>query len=272
MNLVSEVEHWLDLLYVAAEGAGLRQEDRRKAHEVAAMLVEIERAIHRFSSRSLLSLVDAAAGKSYLGLLAAKLLLEPMGRKATVLAMERDPGRVALSRCALERLQTCIPVECRVADVTDAEAWPEQPSIVTALHACGPAADAIIERAIATRARMLLLVPCCTGNAVAAAAQAEVEAERLCIPRQAPVRRRFIQAIVDAERTWRLEAAGYETEVVEFIGATITPHNLLWRSRLVAEPVRMSAARHAHEKRACFNAPDVGSPGSKVDGHSDQNP
>ncbi len=269
-ELIPEVEHWLDLLYVAAEGAGLRQEDRRKAHEVAAMLVEIGRAIHRFSSRSPLLLVDAAAGKSYLGLLAAKLLLEPLGRKATVLTLERDPRRVALSRCALERLQTCIPVECREADVADAEAWPEQPSIITALHACGTAADDIIERTIAAGARMLLLVPCCTGNAVTAVAQAEVEAERLCMPRQAPVRRRFIQAMVDAERTWRLEAAGYETEVVEFVGATITPHNLLWRSRLVAEPVRMAAARHAHEKRTSSNPPDAGSPGSKSDGPGGQ--
>jgi hypothetical protein len=266
-NIISEVEHWLDLLYVAAEGAGLRQADRRKAHEVAAMLVEIEHAIHRFSSRSQLNLVDAAAGKAYLGLLAAKLLLEPMGRKATVFTMERDPRRVELSRCALERLQTSIPVECRAADVADAAAWPEQPSIVTALHACGPAADAIIEGAIAARARMLLLVPCCTSNAVAAAAQAGVAAERLCIPRQAPVRRRFIQAMVDAERTWRLEAAGYETEVVEFVGSTITPHNLLWRSRLVAEPARMAAARLAQERRACFSAFDVSWPGAKADDH-----
>ena len=50
------------------------------------------------------------------------------------------------------------------------------------------------------------------------------------------MRRRFIQAMVDAERTRRLEAAGYETEVVEFVGATVTPHNLLWRARRVGEP------------------------------------
>ena len=42
---LSEVELWLDRLYVAAEGAGLRQEDRRKACEVAAVLEEIERIV-----------------------------------------------------------------------------------------------------------------------------------------------------------------------------------------------------------------------------------
>ncbi|MBZ5496937.1 MAG: SAM-dependent methyltransferase [Acidobacteriia bacterium] len=246
----SEVGRWLDLLYIAAPGADLRQEDRRKALEVAAMLAEVGRAVRRFSSRSPLVLIDAAAGKSYLGLLSAKLLLEPMGRSATVVTIERDPRRAALSRRAAARLETTIPIECRVADLSAVEAWPERPSIVAALHACGPAADAVIEQAIATKARMLLLVPCCTSNAVAAANRAEEMAVRLGIPRQGPVRRRFIQALVDAERTWNLEAAGYETEVVEFVGATVTPHNLLWRSRLVAEPKRMAAARRARQVSA----------------------
>jgi hypothetical protein len=246
-KLASEVEHWLELLFVAAEGAALRQEDRRKAHEVAAMLEEIQRAMRRFSGRSPLVLVDAAAGKSYVGLLAAKLLLEPLGRSATVVAIERDPQRVAISRQAVERLNTNILIQCRAADIGNAGAWPERPSIVAALHACGPAADAIMERSIASEAQMLLLVPCCTSAAVAAAVRAEMQATRLGIPHQAPVRRRFIQALVDAERTWTLEAAGYETEVVEFVGATTTPHNLLWRARRVREPIRMAAAQRALE-------------------------
>jgi len=252
---VSEVERWLDRLYVAAEGASLRQEDRRKAVEIAAMLEEIDQALSRFSPRNPLVLVDAAAGKSYVGLLAAKLLFEPKGRAASVVTIERDPQRVARSMSAVERLGSSIPIDCRSADVASAEAWPEGASIVAALHACGPAADAIIAQVIGSRARMLLLVPCCTGAGVAAAAQAEIEAEKLAIPRQAPVRRRFIQAMVDADRTWRLEAAGYETEVVEFIGATVTPHNLLWRARRVGEPARMAAAQRALRIRARLGDP-----------------
>lgn len=240
---VAAVELWLDLLYIAAEGAGLRNEDRRKAAEVAALLDEIDRALRRISRRKRLTLVDAAAGKSYVGLLAAKLLLEPQGRPSAVVAIEKDSRRINASRRAAERLKTTIPVDFRIADVASESAWPNQPSIVAALHACGPAADKIIERAAACGAQVLLLVPCCTGSAVEYAARAEAAAVRLGIPPQAPVRRRFIQAWVDAQRTLRLEAAGYQTEVVEFVGATVTPHNLLWRSHRVMEPRRMAAAR-----------------------------
>lgn len=240
----AEVERWLDRLYVAAEGAGLREEDKRKACEVSAMLEEIERAVARFSRRTPLVLVDAAAGKSYVGLLSAKLVLEAMGRQATVISIERDADRVDASRCALSRLDTNIPIECRKADVGADSGWPEKVSIITALHACGSTADVIIDRAIAVGARMLLLVPCCTSNAMTASVRAIVRAEELGIPRQAPVRRKFIQAMVDAERTWRLEAAGYETEVVEFVGPSVTPYNLLWRARLVREPRRSATARY----------------------------
>jgi hypothetical protein len=242
---LADVEEWLDRLYIAAEGAGLRQEDRRKAVEVAAMLEEIERAVSCFSRRSRLLLVDAAAGKSYVGLLAAKFLFAASGRYASVITIERDPQRVESSRLAAERLGTTIPVECREASVEEEGAWPRQPSIIAALHSCGDAADAIIDRAIACGARTLLLVPCCTSDAVAASSQACAHADAMGIPRHAPVRRRFIQSVIDAERTWRLEGAGYETEVVEFVAPTITPHNLLWRARLVGEPRRMTAAKKA---------------------------
>jgi len=230
-NRTQQVENWLDRLYISAEGATLREEDRRKAIEVAAILEEIERAARRLSRRKSIVLVDAAAGKSYVGLLAAQLVFDPLGLSAKVILLERNDRLIGLTRAAIARLETHIPIECRMGDVSDPTLWPEQPDIVVALHACGRASDTIIERATGCRTHLLLLVPCCTSDAVPAAAHAEEEAVRLAIPRQAPVRRRFIQALVDADRTRRLEAAGYRTEVVEFVGATVTPHNLLWRAR-----------------------------------------
>jgi hypothetical protein len=254
MIQVSEIEEWLNRIYIAADGAGLRLEDRRKAVEVAAMLEEIERAVDSFSRRSPLLLVDAAAGKSYVGLLAAKLFLDRDSRHSHVITLERDAKRVEVSLLALQRLDVRTPVECRVADVSEEAGWPQEISIVAALHACGPAADAIIERTIKSRARRLLLVPCCTSNSVASALQARAKADAFGIPRHAPVRRRFIQAIVDTHRTWRLEASGYQTEVVEFVPPTVTPHNLLWRARYVGEPKRMKVAQEVLEK---FSTPTV---------------
>jgi hypothetical protein len=135
-----------------------------------------------------------------------------------------------------------VAVEVVTADVADPAAWPTEPDLVVALHACGPASDVIIDQSLAVQARTLLLVPCCTSKDVPSAALAQLRAEQLGLPRHAEVRRRFIQSIVDAERTLRLEAAGWQTTVVSFVAPTVTPHNLLWRAERVGEPGRMAEA------------------------------
>jgi hypothetical protein len=240
---LAEVEQWMQRLYVDAEDAALRREDRRKAVEVTAMLAEIARALR--GARDGAVLVDAASGKGYIGLLAALLLFVPAGVRVRVLALEREPRRAALASALGDRFAPAGAFECRVCDVADPSAWPERPELVAALHACGAAADAVSNRAVAAGARRLLLVPCCTGEGVPGAAAALARAERDGIPRAAPVRRRYLQAMIDAERTLRLEAAGYHTEVVELIAPTVTPHNLLWRALKVGEPIRMAEAESA---------------------------
>jgi hypothetical protein len=210
---------------------------------MAGMLAEVARAVARRSRKGEFVLVDAAAGKAYVGLLAAELILAPRGQPARVRVIEREPARVAACRDAVARLRApSLPIEVIAADVADPAAWPSEPDLVVALHACGPASDLIIERSLAVQARALLLVPCCTSKDVSAAALAQRHADQLGIPRHAEVQRRFIQSVVDAERTLRLEAAGWQTTVVGFVPPTLTPHNLLWRAEHVGEPGRMAEA------------------------------
>jgi hypothetical protein len=266
------VAGWLERLYVGAPGAGLRREDRRKAVEVAAMLREIARLWPRARARGQAMiqprgwagrqpgapavLVDAAAGKGYVGLLAARLVLAEAGAApGRVVTIEREAARAATTAAVARQLALEGAVEVRAGDVAEAALWPEAPQLVAALHACGPAADVVIDRAIAARARALLLCPCCTSAAVPAAAAGELAAAALGVPRQAPVRRRFLQAFVDAERTLRLEAAGYETEVVELCPPTVTPHNLLWRARRVNEPVRVAEAARTRARLLSAGGP-----------------
>ncbi|WP_044252584.1 methyltransferase, partial [Chondromyces apiculatus] len=137
-------------------------------------------------------------------------------------------------------------------DVADLTLWPSDPDLVVALHACGPASDRILDLAVARRARWLFLVPCCYAGAVPFSPTAEARADALGVPRHAEVRRRLITGLIDAERTLRLEAAGYETTVVPFVPPTVTPHNLLWRARRVAEPRRMAEAASRLAKLRSF--------------------
>jgi threonine dehydrogenase-like Zn-dependent dehydrogenase len=233
---VEETRTWLDRLYIDAPGAGLTAEHRKKAVEIAAICAEMALALERIGRRSEITIVDAAAGKGYVGLAAATLCAKAL-RPAHVILVDRNPDRLASADHAARRLGPGgVRFTFRVGDVNDAAVWQEMPALVVALHACGTAADAILAAAVAARARRLLVVPCCTP------ALERPSAELMGIPRHAAVRRAFLEALVAAERTLRLEAAGYATEVVPFVAPTVTPYNLVWRARRVGEPGRMRAA------------------------------
>ena len=231
MLTAADVEAKLQSMFIDAEGTSLRREDLKKAVEVAALLNELSRLGREGT------LVDVAAGKSYLGLLAVELL----GFQHLVV-IERDARRLEDVRRAVKKLTREAKVELREGDVGDRALWPASPAAVTALHACGPASDAVIDAAVTSEAKWLLLAPCCYGQQIPSWGAANAQAERLGIPRHAEVHKRFVASLVDAERTLRLEAAGWETTVVPFVAPSVTPHNLLFRARRLKEPRRMADA------------------------------
>jgi len=198
--------------------------------EVAALIPRLEKLGGQRS------VVDAAAGRAPVGLIAASLL-----GWTRLIVLEQDPDRAASARRAATRLEHCT-VDVRVAPVADRTQWPAQPDVVVALHACGPASDDVVDVCIDRRARHLLLVPCCTAHTVRAAALAQALADRHGIPRQPAVRQRFVQAVVDSERTLRLEAGGYQVKVGPLVPPTVTPHNLIWQARWVGSARRMADA------------------------------
>jgi len=198
--------------------------------EVAALITRLE----KLGGDPLV--VDAAAGRAPVGLIGARLL-----GWSRLIVIEQDPGRAESAARAADQLPAC-QVDLRIGGVADLALWPRQPDVVVALHACGPASDDVVDACIARRARHLLLVPCCTAHSVRASPLAEALADRQGIPTQPAVRRRFVQAIVDSERTLRLEAGGFEVKVGPLVPPTVSPHNLIWQCRWVGSARRMDAA------------------------------
>lgn len=222
----------LHRLFIAAEGTRLRREDEKKVEELAGFLALLA---GRVSPRAVV--VDAAAGKSPLGLVAVELL----GWERLV-AIERDPGRAAACRAAAGRLPRGASVEVRCGDVADDAAWPARVDAVVALHACGAASDAVFEAAARRGAKWIVVAPCCYAGAVPFSARAHAIVEAMGAAPHAAVRRQLVQGLIDAERTLALEAAGYAVTVAPFVAPTVTPHHLAWVARRALEPRAMAAA------------------------------
>lgn len=246
----SAVETSLLRAFIGPEG-GLREEDHQKVCELVPLLLEIDRLLPR---RGGLHVVDACAGKSAVGVLIAAHVLSSRAPTSRVTAIEREPKRRALFLRAADALGVAAQSTLVTADVADDAAWPDAPDLVVALHACGAASDTVIDQAVRVRAVRVVLVPCCYGAApgsrdeaarsseVAGQGLADTWARAVPLPGHALVGRRFAQALIDAERTLRLEAAGYQCDVVELFSPTVSPFNLAWRARRVDEPVRRARA------------------------------
>lgn len=231
---LEDLRAFIDKGWIAAPGATLRREDEKKARELVGFLREASFLLQRVAKNRERRVVDAAAGKGYVGLaLAAR-------DGARVTFLERDAGRVDAIRNAATALG--VPderVDARVADVATSDAWPEQPLVVVSLHACGDATDRVIERAAAAGARAVLVAPCCVARDLPAAKRAIARAEAAGLERHAEVRRRLIEAFVLAERVLALESAGYKVELVPFAAPTVTPYNVALRGITSREPERM---------------------------------
>ncbi|RLB53553.1 MAG: hypothetical protein DRJ42_11640 [Deltaproteobacteria bacterium] len=214
----ANVEEALRAFYVTRAGSSLRPEEIKKIPQLAGILPVLAR------TRRDPLLVDAAAGRAPVGLMAARLL-----GWSKVVVIEREPVRAASARRAAARAAG-IQIDVREGDVGDADVWPRGAEVVVALHACGPAFDEVVDQAMARKVPWVLAVPCCYSDAVGFAGIARAWADHLGVASQAPVRRRFVESLVDTERTLRLEACGYRVSVQAFVPPTVTPHNLLWKA------------------------------------------
>ena len=220
------VEALLTRLYLG--GGSARQEERKKAREVADLLVLLARTIAQPAPRGKPRvLIDAAAGQGYVGLCAAALL----GWKH-VIAIERDADRVARVRAAAARLGQPFLLETRTGELGGAAPLlPARADVVVALHACGPATDGVLAEAVASEARWILCAPCCYGAAVSGWAEADAHADQIGLARDAQVRGRHAAALIDSARLGRLRRAAYEAQLVPFTSPTVTPHHLLFHAR-----------------------------------------
>ena len=101
----------------------------------------------------------------------------------------------------------------------------EEVDMVVTLHACDTATDYALAKAVSWNAKVILSVPRC---------QHELNAQISCemlqpILKYGLLKERMSALLTDGIRANFLEAAGYETQVLEFIDMEHTPKNILIR-------------------------------------------
>jgi hypothetical protein len=93
-------------------------------------------------------------------------------------------------------------------------------------------------------AKVILSVPCCQHEA-----NAQIESDELeSVLKYGILKERMSSILTDAIRAGRLEEAGYQTQLLEFIDMEHTPKNILIRATFAGKPAADSRIDALEEK------------------------
>eukprot|EP00741_Cyanophora_paradoxa_P013795 tig00020710_g13317.t1 len=229
---------------VKAKYDKFRQVNRFLEH-VRAVVPALQGAAEASGGSRPLRIIDFGSGKSYLTFALFHYLSSVMGLPVRVegVDLKRDvvEGCEALSKA----LGTWPDLRFHTGDIQSFEGGAGGPvDMVVSLHACDTATDAALAQAVEWGAAAILAVPCCQKEALG-----QIRSEPLgALLRHGILKERVAALATDAARAALLTAAGYTTQVCEFIDMEGTPKNILIRALRGASAAQR--ARALREYRA----------------------
>ena len=123
-----------------------------------------------------------------------------------------------------------------------------RPDLVVSLHACDVATDVVLDAAADLKAKVILSTPCCHRYL-----DRKIKSPELAfVTRHPKLRGKLAEALTDALRCLRLEAAGYEVTAAELVDPDDTPKNTVLRAILRGDPAGMQAAKNEYESAKRF--------------------
>ncbi len=193
----------------------------RKWKQINKFIEVFSSAVARSSlaERRALHVVDFGSGKGYLTFAVHDWLRNTMGRDARVTGVELREDLVKLCQRVIGKLK--LPgMDYEQGDVRHYH--PADLDVVIALHACDIATDHAIHLGVRAGAEIILCSPCC---------HKEVRPQLLSPHPLRPILQHGIHQAQEAEmltdglRAMLLDAAGYDTQVFEFISLEHTNKN-----------------------------------------------
>jgi len=208
----------LKALHLMTRDGALNADARRKLKQVNHLLRLLKPALDDILARHPEPVViDCGAGKAYLGLLLAQLVIEP-AQRGSVIGLESrkelvDRARVIAAEAKLPRAHL-------VLGSVEHALVPERVHLVTALHACDTATDDALALALEVGADHVALVPCCQAEVARQLGEREGPRDALVsiLGAHALHRRELGSHLTNVIRALVLEAHGYQVTVTELTG------------------------------------------------------
>ncbi|AWI52094.1 methyltransferase [Aquabacterium olei] len=184
----------------------------------------------RLADKPAVHVADFGSGKGYLTFAVHDWLTNTLGRQARVTGVELRPDLVKLCQGVIQRLGLQ-GMAYEQGDVRDYH--PSDLDVVIALHACDIATDYAIHLGIRAGAEVILCSPCC---------HKQIRPQLLSPHPLRPILQHGIhlgqeaEMLTDGLRALLLDAAGYDTQVFEFISLEHTNKNKMILAVKRAQP------------------------------------
>lgn len=187
--------------------------------------------------------VDFGCGKSYLTFVLYHYLTRIRGFQTDMLGLDLKADVVA--ECArIARKYGYDRLRFETGDVAQ-YAEPGELDLLVTLHACDTATDYALYAGVRRSVRTILSVPCCQHELNKQFRAQDLDA----LGEFGILQERFSALSTDALRGLLLEAAGYRTQILEFIDMEHSPKNLLIRAvRGGVSPQKRTAALQKAER------------------------
>ena len=171
-----------------------------------------------------ITILDFGCGKSYLTFAIYHFLKVLHGRDVKIIGLDLKKDVIANCNRLAEKLGYK-ELTFLHGDIADYEGMNQVDMVVT-LHACDTATDFALAKAIGWDASVILSVPCCQHEL-----NKQIKNEELSpLLKYGLIKERTAALFTDAIRGNLLEAAGYQTQILEFIDMEHTPKNILLRA------------------------------------------
>ena len=171
-----------------------------------------------------ITILDFGCGKSYLTFAIYHFLKVLHGLDVRIIGLDLKKDVIANCNRLAQKLGYSELIFLH-GDIADYEGMNQVDMVVT-LHACDTATDFALAKAIGWNASVILSVPCCQHEL-----NKQLKNDSLSpLLKYGLIKERTAALFTDAIRANLLEAAGYQTQILEFIDMEHTPKNILLRA------------------------------------------
>ncbi|MBP3578144.1 MAG: SAM-dependent methyltransferase [Lachnospiraceae bacterium] len=188
-----------------------------------------------------ITILDFGCGKSYLTFAIYHFLKVLHGRDVRIIGLDLKKDVIANCNRLAEKLGYS-ELTFLHGDIADYEGMSQVDMVVT-LHACDTATDFALAKAIGWDASVILSVPCCQHEL-----NKHIKNDELSpLFKYGLIKERTAALFTDAIRGNLLEAAGYQTQILEFIDMEHTPKNILLRAVRKQKPTEEKLQKNLKE-------------------------